>query len=132
MLYTDGSIYGNGRGVYIDDQKEQVGRGFLRVWGARITGASGWGLTYLLTYDSIDIRGQEINRKEYMNKENIIKLLRHELSICDKLYAEYRDAWLKAIDERDEVGARCYEDMRIQIAGEKLGIKIAIKYIEEN
>lgn len=67
-----------------------------------------------------------------MNKDNIIKLLRHELYICDKLYAEYRDAYFKAISERDEVGARCYSDLRIQITGEKLGIKNAIKYIEEN
>lgn len=67
-----------------------------------------------------------------MNKDNIIKLLHHELAICDKLYAEYRDAWFKAINNRDEVGERCYADLRTQIAGEKLGIRNAIKIIEEN
>lgn len=67
-----------------------------------------------------------------MNKENIIKLLQHEISICNKLDAEYKDAYFKAIGERDEVGARCYDDLRVQLSGEKMGLKTAIKYIEEN
>lgn len=100
--------------------------------GAQITGASGCVLTYLLTYDNIDIGGQVNNRKEVMNKDNIIKLLHHELAICDKLYDEFRDEWIKAIDKHDEVGERCYADLRTQITGEKLGIRNAIKIIEES
>lgn len=66
-----------------------------------------------------------------MNKEKIIKLLQHEISICNKIDAEYREKYYKALGV-DEVGARCYNDLRTQLSGEKLGLGTAIKYIEEN
>lgn len=58
------------------------------------------------------------------------KLIRHEIAICDKLYAEYGDAWLDAVGKGDEVGARVYNDLRTLIHGEKRGLKIALDYIE--
>lgn len=63
-------------------------------------------------------------------KDNIIKLLQHEISICNKLDAEYRDEYFEKVGAGDEVGARVLDDMRIQLHGEKYGLETAIKYIE--
>lgn len=62
--------------------------------------------------------------------KDIPKLIRHEIAICDKLDAEYKDAWLDAVGKGDEVGARVYNDLRTQLHGEKRGLKIALEYIE--
>lgn len=61
--------------------------------------------------------------------EKIIKLIQHEIAICDKLDKEYRGEWLDAVGKGDEVGARVLDDLRIQIHGEKIGYKKALEFI---
>lgn len=63
-------------------------------------------------------------------KEELLKALQHEISICNKLDAEYRDEYFEKVGAGEEVKARVLEDLRTQVHGEKYGLETAIKYIE--
>lgn len=63
------------------------------------------------------------------DKEKLLKLLQHEISICNKLDAEYKEQYYKALGV-DEIKARCLDDLRTQLNGKKHGLEIAINYIE--
>lgn len=89
MLYTAGRLIyigADGREyIQAGEDGRPAGAGGARVFwacaGASFTGVSGWGLSYLLTYDSIDIRGRENNRKENMKDKALKDLTASELEI---------------------------------------------------
>lgn len=65
-----------------------------------------------------------------IDKEKLLQLLQHEISICNKLDAEYRDEYFEQVEAGDKEKARCLDDLRTRTRGERYGLKIAIKYIE--
>lgn len=65
-----------------------------------------------------------------MKKEELLKALRHEIAICDKLNAQYKEERREEERKGNEVGASVFDDLQIQTMGEKYGLKTAIKYIE--
>lgn len=65
-----------------------------------------------------------------IDKEELLQLLRHEISICNKLDAEYRDEYFEKVGAGEEAKARCLDDLRTRTHGERYGLETAIKYIE--
>lgn len=65
-----------------------------------------------------------------IDKEKLLQLLQHEISICNKLDAEYRDEYFEKVEAGEMAKARCLDDLRTRTRGERYGLKIAIKYIE--
>ena len=65
-----------------------------------------------------------------IDKEKLLQLLQHEISICNKLDAEYRDEYFEKVEAGEKEKARCLDDLRTRTRGERYGLKIAIKYIE--
>ncbi len=65
-----------------------------------------------------------------IDKEKLLQLLEHEVSICNKLDAEYRDEYFEKVEAGEKNKARCLDDLRTQTRGERYGLKIAIEYIE--
>ena len=65
-----------------------------------------------------------------IDKEKLLQLLQHEVSICNKLDAEYRDEYFEKVEAGEKEKARCLDDLRTRTRGERYGLKIAIEYIE--
>lgn len=65
-----------------------------------------------------------------IDKEKLLQLLQHEISICNKLDAEYRDEYFEKVEAGEKDKARCLDDLRTRTRGERYGLKIAIGYIE--
>lgn len=66
-----------------------------------------------------------------MTKENIIKLLEHEKSICKKLKKEYRDEWMEAILKGDTVARDCSNDLISMATGQIMVYERVISIIEK-
>lgn len=65
------------------------------------------------------------------DKEKLLQLLEHEVSICNKLDAEYRDEYFEKVQAGEKDKARCIDDLRTRTRGERYGLKIAMKYIKD-
>lgn len=64
--------------------------------------------------------------------ENIKKLLRHEMAICEKLMKEYRDNSILAVQAGDLDGAQVQDDLCVFMRGRKSGLETALMLLGED
>lgn len=67
-----------------------------------------------------------------MQLTDIISKIERDIKINEELREEYRDAWLEAVKNRDDVARDCNHDLEMMASGEILALKKALEYLKNN